>query len=51
MNAPLYEHDCEECKYLVTKDETDIYFCDEGGVEPTIITRHSDYVDYGETLI
>jgi len=51
MNAPLYEHDCEKCKYLVTKDETDIYFCDEGGVEPTIITRHSDEPsDYGSGL-
>ena len=46
MNAPLYEHDCEECKYLTTKDETDIYFCREGfgGLQgiPTIITRYSD---------
>jgi hypothetical protein len=44
MTKPLYKHDCPACKFL-GQDDTgtqDIYFCPQGGFDPTIIARFSD---------
>jgi hypothetical protein len=37
-----YEHDCDHCKALGEFQEADLYFCEQGGVEPTVIARYSD---------
>ena len=49
METPKYIHDCEECIYLGTYNETDLYFCD---ATPTVISRYSDNgPDYKSGLI
>ena len=45
---PLYQHDCGNCKYLVTTHKQDLYYCDQGGRGATIVRRFSsEPSDYG----
>ena len=41
-----YEHDCANCKPLGEFDEFDLYFCEQGGVGPTVIARFGPDGDY-----
>lgn len=45
---PLYEHDCTNCKFLGTFNNTDLYVCASQKKIDTIIARYSsepgDYV-------
>ena len=46
MNKPIYEHDCEQCKFLgnyeLGKDKYDLYYCEQGAVQPTVIARYGE---------
>ena len=40
---PLYEHDCEECKYLGKyENKIDLYTCEQNGIRRTYIARYSN---------
>lgn len=41
---PLYNHDCEACTFLGSKQGQDLYYCDQGGGSnlSTVIARRSD---------
>lgn len=44
MKAPLYEHDCEYCKFLGTYEDTkDLYICPDQATGTTVICRYSSY--------
>jgi len=45
-----YEHDCANCIPLGEFEEYDLYFCDQGGVAPTVIARYGPYGDYHSGL-
>jgi hypothetical protein len=49
MEAPLYKHDCEYCKFLGTYEDTkDLYICPE---QVTVICRYSsDGPDYSSGI-
>ena len=47
MIKPLYKHDCNNCTFLGTFNNEDLYFCKQGGHIPTLIVRYSsDGPDY-----
>ena len=41
MQSPLYRHNCQECKYLATFEDKDLYFCKNHGV-PLVKARYSN---------
>jgi hypothetical protein len=46
METPLFNHDCERCKFLGTFKGTDLYFCNKSW-RITLISRYSsDGPDY-----
>ena len=46
---PLFEHDCDECVFLGTYKDTDLYFCDP--LRPTVLYRYgNDPSEYGSGL-
>jgi len=51
MEKPIHEHDCGCCRFLGThQDKYDLYFCAQGGFEPTVIARYGDRGDYHSGL-
>lgn len=49
--TPIHEHDCSQCKFLGNYtdkevDKGDLYFCQQGGVVPTVIFRYGIGPDY-----
>lgn len=36
---PIFEHDCDSCKYMGTHMDHDMYFCPQGGLYPTVVAR------------
>jgi hypothetical protein len=40
-STPLFQHDCEACKFLGRHKGEDLYFCHQGGL-PTVIARWSN---------
>lgn len=43
MEEARYLHDCEECVFLGTYNQYDLYFC---GANPTVIARYGTDGDY-----
>lgn len=43
MGEARYPHDCEECAFLGTHGQYDLYFCD---TTPTVIARYGIDGDY-----
>ena len=43
MQSPLFQHNCQDCKYLATFKDKDLYFCSNHGV-PIVKARFSDKV-------
>ena len=45
---PLYEHDCQNCKFLATLNNADLYVCTSQNKIDTVIARysseHGDYI-------
>lgn len=43
-SQPKHQHDSKCCKFVGRYEETDadLYFCNQNGVIPTLIARHSD---------
>ena len=45
---PLYEHDCQNCKFLATLNNADLYVCASQNKIDTLIARYSsepgDYI-------
>ena len=52
MNSKMrYSHDCDDCKPLGQFGEADLYYCDQQGIGPTVIARHSSIPsDYSSGL-
>ena len=52
MNSKMrYSHDCDDCKPLGQFGEADLYYCDQQGIGPTVIARHSSiHSDYSSGL-
>ena len=47
---PLYEHDCDDCVFLGSFQNADLYY-HEGRIETTVIARYSsDGPDYSSGL-
>lgn len=47
----LYQHDCSRCSFLGQHEGHDLYFCEQGGLLPTVIARYgSDGPDYTSGL-
>ena len=44
--TPKYKHDCEECIFLGSYNDCDLYFCQPSKSTPTIIVRRGDDADY-----
>lgn len=42
MSYVRYQHDCSRCHFLGQHGDQDLYFCEQGQLEPTVIARHSD---------
>ena len=40
-SKPKYKHDCDQCKFLYSDDEGDVYYCGQNGM-PTLIKRFAD---------
>lgn len=38
---PIFEHDCDSCKFLGVHNQHDLYFCPQSGSNPTVIARFS----------
>lgn len=41
MNQPRFEHDCEECTWIGTFVDHDVYWCPQGG-RPTVVARYGN---------
>ena len=42
MNSKMrYAHDCDDCIPLGQFGSADLYYCDQQGLGPTVIARHS----------
>lgn len=37
-----FQHDCEKCVPLGRESDHDLYFCEQGGMGPTLIARWGD---------
>ncbi len=44
METPKYTHDCENCKFLGTHKDHDLYFCEDekDGFFDTVIARYGN---------
>lgn len=42
IDGPKFVHDDDHCTFLGHFEGADLYHCDQGGVLPTLIARHSD---------
>lgn len=50
-NSPRFTHDCDNCTYLDTTNEGDLYHCIQSWFGPTIVLRYSnDGSDYSSGL-
>ena len=48
--TPIHQHDCDNCKYLITTNKMDMYYCDQGGTGDTIVRRFgSEPEEYGSS--
>ena len=48
--TPIHQHDCDNCKYLITTNDMDMYYCDQGGRGNTIVRRFgSEPEEYGSS--
>ena len=48
--TPIHQHDCDNCKYLITTNKMDMYYCDQGGWGDTIVRRFgSEPEEYGSS--
>ena len=48
--TPIHQHDCDNCKYLITTNDMDMYYCDQGGHGDTIVRRFgSEPEEYGSS--
>jgi integrase len=41
-DAPRYRHHCSSCVFLGCYQSKDLYFCNQGGFEATVMARHGD---------
>lgn len=41
QEQPRYKHDCTSCTFLGRYSEYDLYFCKQGGNNPTVLARFS----------
>lgn len=48
MGETRYMHDCEECVFLGTHDQYDLYYCE---ANPTVIARYGAEGDYLSGLL
>lgn len=48
MGKPQHLHDCEECVFLGTQENYDLYYC---SANPTVIARYGSDGDYLSGLI
>jgi hypothetical protein len=42
-HKPIWNHDCDQCKFLGTYNEHDLYYCKQGtpsGGMPTLLARY-----------
>lgn len=46
METPLFDHDCDNCKFLGTFKGTDLYFCNNGRRKTLISRCGNDGPDY-----
>lgn len=48
MGKPQHLHDCEECVFLGTHENYDLYYC---SANPTVIARYGSEGDYISGLV
>jgi hypothetical protein len=47
-----YQHDCDKCVPLGEHETADLYYCEQGGLSPTVIARYSSVPpDYQSNLL